>query len=338
MTKSTLPSELSSRAEPSRRFCKDHPSGSKTPLSSLHDMARTWNVNPSDPNGPVLGVPQGSECCHFLQEPSHVVSRLRSARLGLAPLGKWGRQPRRRHAFWRLLDVLYPRRRRCLFLDDEKKFPVDSEWVGVIKGDAVVSENCRNEGNAAYSITVSLSREPTGRNGLGTYRVLIFSTERSILRWRSLRHRSHKGMKPANSSRVCASYSTSGALKTVLKWLHYSDITNPFYSINALPPQPSSSSLSISQTIWQPSVCATFALRAQDFSSFAVVVNRSGRRPRSRYAPFVQNVRNFLMIWQLATLPDTTGLALWPKTWAAFRISHIRAGLMGGPPMRRAIQ
>ena len=72
MAKSTLPSELSSRAEPSRRFCKDHPSKSGTPLSSLHDMARTWNVNPSDPHGPVLGVPQGSECCHFLQEPSHV--------------------------------------------------------------------------------------------------------------------------------------------------------------------------------------------------------------------------------------------------------------------------
>ena len=45
---------------------------SGTPLSSLHDMAHTWNVNPSDPHGPVLGAPQGSECCHFLQEPSHV--------------------------------------------------------------------------------------------------------------------------------------------------------------------------------------------------------------------------------------------------------------------------
>ena len=53
------------------------------------------------------------------------------------------------------------------------------------------------------------------------------------------------------------------------------------------------------------------------------------------YAPFVQNIRNFLMIWRLATLPDTAGLALWPKTWAASRISHLRAG---GPLTRRAIQ
>ena len=37
-------------------------------------------------------------------------------------------------------------------------------------------------------------------------------------------------------------------------------------------PQPFCPSLSISQTIWQPSVCAMFALRAQDFSSFTVVV------------------------------------------------------------------
>ena len=35
-------------------------------------MTRTWNVNPSDPHGPVLGTPQGSECYHFLQESSHV--------------------------------------------------------------------------------------------------------------------------------------------------------------------------------------------------------------------------------------------------------------------------
>ena len=35
-------------------------------------MTRTRNVNPSDPHGPVLGAPQGSEYCHFLQEPSHV--------------------------------------------------------------------------------------------------------------------------------------------------------------------------------------------------------------------------------------------------------------------------
>ena len=110
-----------------------------------------------------------------------------------------------------------------------------------------------------------------------------------------------------------------------------------------------------------------FALRAQDFSSFAVVVtsilepgSQFGAvggpdhgyasslpfailrlseisQPRTRcrpyyYAPFVQNIRSFLMIWRLATLPDTAGLALWPKTWAA---SHLRAG---GPPTRRAIQ
>jgi hypothetical protein len=24
-------------------------------------------------------------------------------------------------------------------------------WIGIVKGDAVVSENCRNEGNTAYS-------------------------------------------------------------------------------------------------------------------------------------------------------------------------------------------
>ena len=35
-------------------------------------MARTCYVNPSDLHGAVLSAPQGSECCHFLQEPSHV--------------------------------------------------------------------------------------------------------------------------------------------------------------------------------------------------------------------------------------------------------------------------
>ncbi|KAH9985955.1 hypothetical protein BJV77DRAFT_965370 [Russula vinacea] len=94
--------------------------------------------------------------------------------------------------------------------------------------DAVVSENCRNEGNAAYN-----------------------------------------GMKLANSSRVCAPYSTSGALKTVLKWLH---------------------------------LCA-----------------------------FVEHSQ-LPMIWRLQP-----SLTLRPgavaKTWAAFRISHLRAG---GPPTRRA--
>jgi hypothetical protein len=68
-----------------------------------------------------------------------------------------------------LLDILYPRRRCYLFLDDEwvgrssEKFPRTSGWRSVergaehlglgwaVKGDAVVSENCRNEGNAAYS-------------------------------------------------------------------------------------------------------------------------------------------------------------------------------------------
>ena len=138
-------------------------------------------------------------------------------------------------------------------------------------------------------------------------------------------------------------------------------------------PQPFCPSLSISQTIWQPSVCAMFALRAQDFSSFAVVVtsilepgsqfgavggpdhgyassftgthhryplsflayqkfHSPKRRCRPYYhTPFVENIRSFLMIWRLATLPDTAGLALWPKTWAAFRISHLR---VGEPPTR----
>ena len=56
------------------------------------------------------------------------------------------------------------------------------------------------------------------------------------------------------------------------------------------------------------------------------------RRCRPYYhTPFVENIRSFLMIWRLATLPDTAGLALWPKTWAAFRISHLR---VGEPPTR----
>ena len=134
-------------------------------------------------------------------------------------------------------------------------------------------------------------------------------------------------------------------------------------------PQPFCPSLSISQTIWQPSVCAMFALRAQDFSSFAVVVTSilepGSQRSEAqitgthhcyplRHSLLIRNFtapnagagqyiimrplsRTFAtsVICRLATLPDITGLALWPRTWAGSRISHLRAE---GPSTRHAIR
>ncbi|KAH9976509.1 hypothetical protein BJV77DRAFT_578918 [Russula vinacea] len=100
------------------------------------------------------------------------------------------------------------------------------------------------------------------------------STERSILRWRSLRHRSHReGMKPPTvhasvlrTVQVVHSKQSSNGYTTLTS--HNPSILSCFAAATIRP------SLSISQTVWQPSVCAMFALRAQDFSSFAVVVIR----------------------------------------------------------------